>query len=295
MKKFLIYILLFFAMVAIADCLCSLICNNLQTHSRGGLTQRMEYISNSVQADILIMGSSRAHHNYVSKIIQEDLGYSVYNCGMEGMGIVNSYGLLRLIKERYAPKVIIYDLYRFDFYEDDNQKYLENLKTYKNAGVDEISEIVDPFSTLKKISSLYRYNSKLFSLIKDRMNVDSSDLECLGYYYDNSSITEDKGECLSFSTTIDSLKLKSWELFFQEIKNSDTKLIFVLSPYYRGQLSSSVINSSYELAYKNDVPIINMSSLDVVCNDSTCFKDYSHLNFHGASTFSDTLSLTIVR
>lgn len=65
------------------------------------------FISDEVDANILIFGSSRAAHHYVPSILSDSLDMSCYNCGMDGNGIIYGYGKLKTITARYYPKIVI--------------------------------------------------------------------------------------------------------------------------------------------------------------------------------------------
>ena len=84
MKKFLVKILLFFALVAIMDVAFGWLFSMLRSNTRGGQTLKSEYIAKDCSDEILILGSSRAAHHYVPRIISDALGMSCYNCGQEG-------------------------------------------------------------------------------------------------------------------------------------------------------------------------------------------------------------------
>ena len=83
------------------------------------------FISDEVDANILIFGSSRAAHHYVPSILSDSLDMSCYNCGLDGNGIIYGYGKLKTITARYYPKIVILDIQpTFDLFTNDNCKYL---------------------------------------------------------------------------------------------------------------------------------------------------------------------------
>lgn len=67
MKKFIIRILTFFAVVAMIDVAFGYVCRYLNSHAKGGDTLNHYYIAKECDKDILIFGSSRCMHHYVSK------------------------------------------------------------------------------------------------------------------------------------------------------------------------------------------------------------------------------------
>ena len=163
MKKFLFKILLLSIIIFVTDKSIGCIFKFLQHHSKGGDTGTMEYIANNMNEDILIFGSSRAIHHYDPRIIADSLLESCYNCGRDGNGIIFSYGMYQLFKDRYTPKVIIYDIMdEYDLLKNDNEKYLDWLRYYYNKSeIDSIFITVNSNEKYKMISQMRRYNPKI--------------------------------------------------------------------------------------------------------------------------------------
>ena len=59
MKKFLLKLGLFFALILVADIVLGAALGYLANHAKGGFTQRDAYICNRLETDFLLMGSSR--------------------------------------------------------------------------------------------------------------------------------------------------------------------------------------------------------------------------------------------
>ncbi len=110
MKRFLLKVLLFFACVVVMDNVLGYGFSWLRVNAKGGSTANCEYIANRANEDIIILGSSRAAHHYVPKIIEDSLGMSCYNCGEEGNGVILAYGRLKMLTNRYKPKLIMYEI-----------------------------------------------------------------------------------------------------------------------------------------------------------------------------------------
>lgn len=185
MKKFLLYILLFFGIVVIVDIGFGYGCDWLQKHAKGG---RMKGVCQSAlvqTSDIVIMGSSRAHHHYVPSVICGATGMTAYNAGVDGNGIVLATGLYHMMAERYTPKVIIYDVepaFDINVYLEDgnNTRYIGWLRPYyRNSKVEEIICRVDSTEKLKDLSAMFRYNGKIADLFKDQVVL--SDYSADGY------------------------------------------------------------------------------------------------------------------
>ena len=132
------------------------------------LGPKFKYIHDNICEDIVMIGASRCHHHYVSSIISDSLGMSVYNCGMQGSeNIYSHYVTLCLILERYKPKVVCVEVMASDF---DNQKdpfaKLSYFAPYFGycSGADSVF-LLGGLYWKYTISHLYRYNAKAASNI----------------------------------------------------------------------------------------------------------------------------------
>src|ERR1044071_8501928 len=58
------------------------------------------YTLDSTKEDLLVFGSSRASHHYHTRLLERELGVSVYNCGRDEMGITYTTAVLPVIYKR---------------------------------------------------------------------------------------------------------------------------------------------------------------------------------------------------
>ena len=242
MKKYLLKIALFFGIVAVMDVGFGQACEWLQAHAKGG---RMKSVRQTVlvqEADVVIMGSSRAHHHYVPSIISDSLNVTAYNAGVNGNGIVLATGLYEMMNKRYTPKVIIYDVepaFDINVYAEDgnNTRYIGWLRPYfSDPAVKQVVTRVDPSERYKNLSSMFRYNSRIMDLLKDQ--VVTSDYSKDGYAPLKGVMTKEPDWKPGGETgQTDSLKLNMLEEFVEKLSKSDTRLIVMASPKY-GAVSS---------------------------------------------------------
>ena len=99
MKKYIVRIILFFAIVVLVDFVVGWAGDYLQTHAKGGDTKAINDLVKKDQHDILILGSSRAHHHYDTPFLSDTLNLDVYNAGYDGNGVILAYGILQMILE----------------------------------------------------------------------------------------------------------------------------------------------------------------------------------------------------
>ena len=290
MRKFLAYILLFISIVAVIDCGFGLTCRYLNNHAKGGDTRDRYYIAKQSSEDILMMGSSRMHHHYVPEIVEDSLHMSAYNCGVDGNGIILSYGYLLMITERYRPKMIIYDISGFDMYQDDNKRYIDLLKQYyKEPGIIDILTSIDKKERIRLLSSLYRYNSQFFPLLKDYFDSSSSGQK--GYAPINKEILEPPTDIFVNDNNLvpDPLKLSYVRKFIEKSKEEGIQLIFCSSPLY-GKAPESTYNDPIKnICSESNIPFLDFSEDEEIIGDFRYFSDAVHLNEKGSILFTRKL------
>ena len=296
MKKYLLKVMLFFGIVAVMDFGFGKTCEWLQLHAKGGQMKCITQAALVQESDIIIMGSSRANHHYVSSVLANSLGMSVYNAGVDGNGIVLASGLYAMMSSRYSPKLIIYDVEpAFDinvYSEDDNNtRYIGSLRPYfDNNKVRNIITRVDPVERYKNVSFMFRYNSKIFDLLKDQLvvgeYVEDGFVPLEGTMIKEPAI-KSKGE----PSATDKLKLEFFEEFVAMLSKSETRLIVIASPKY-GAVTSEVFKPVKEICNKYGVEFLDFYYAPVF-QKRDYFKEQMHLNEAGAKYFSVFLSLQL--
>lgn len=285
MKKYLRNILIFVFIIAWVDVLFGLVCQYMNDHSKGGGIKSRHYVCKESNEDILIFGSSRAKHHYVPVLFEDSLGMSCYNTGEDGNGIIYCYGILKMITDRYTPKLIIYDVSAFDLYQDDNMKYLDLLKPfYYEHGIDSIFWKVEPKTRLMMCSSLYRYNTTCFRVLGNYLKEDTQYEK--GYYALNGSMKKEpktKGRKIG---NLDSLKISYFEKFLQLTNKKNILVICIGSPYYDASVDDGYYLPIKDVCDKYNVSFLDYTELTSVKRNRSLFKDRVHLNNAGARIFT---------
>ena len=248
-------------------------------------------------ANIVVMGSSRAHHYYVPSVLTEVTGMTAHNAGMDGTGIITATGLYYLMAERYQPKVIIYDVepaFDINVYEKDDNftRYIGWLRPYFNhAQVKDIICRVNPMERYKNLSAMFRYNSDIADLLKDQVVL--SDYSTDGYAPLHGEMKENPIFKNSISNEKpDTLKLKMMEEFIARMSQSETRLIMVASPKY-GAISSDVFAPIKELCERYGIEFWDYYR-DEEFQKLEYFKEKMHFNDKGARFFTKYLAQRIV-
>ena len=293
MKKYIGYIVLLFAIVLAIDFGFGKVCDYLNAHAKGGATKQMYDLCMKDQYDILIMGSSRAHHHYVPQIMEDSLGMSCYNAGVDGNGIILMTGIYRMITQRYQPKLIIYDVEQaFDLflYKADNNctRYLAAQKPFYNQpGISQIFKDVSKEEYYKAHSGLCRYNSVSIPLFIDYLSFRPMDSK--GYSPMNGKMEkEPEKRDTKGSPVIDSLKLQYMYDFIKDVSEKGIPLIIVVSPKY-GVVDSCDFEPIKELCDAYHVPFVDYYADQEFMTHKEWFKEPMHLNDEGARRFTERL------
>ena len=290
MKKFILRIILLFAILAIFDFAFGHVMDTIVNRIAGGGQGRDNYICNKASEDILIFGSSRAVHHYNAQMLEDSLGMSCYNCGDDGNGIILSYGRLKMIESRKTPKIIIQDIaVTFDLLNNDNHTYLGWLKSrYDREGIKEIFEDIDQTEKYKMQSYLYRYNSKFLQNVFVYLTSFSTDTGVKGFRPLNGGLDPMKVNRNRVITTnnqydFDPLKLDFVNKFVDLC--GDAKLLFVVSPIWYGS-DTAQYQPIKEICREHAIPFLDYSNHPKYLHNDEFFKDGTHLNARGADEFT---------
>lgn len=289
MKKYFLKIALFFALVYVMDVVCGWAFGVLRGKARGGQTQKNEYISKECEDDILILGSSKADHHYVPKIICDSLGMSCYNCGQEGNGIVAAYARYKMVSARKKPQLVVYEITpRYDYLKDNEYSgYLGVIRQYisNNDVRKEYLDFSDNLEGFRLMSNMYCNNSRFVITVKDvlRATPDRRGYEPLtGRIKPRRDNEPDKAKDV---IVVDTLKLSYVERLVKETKRDGVQLVMMISPTFE-QESLASYEPALELCARYGIPLINNVECVGITGNAECFQDKMHLNNKGAVAYS---------
>lgn len=298
MKKYIINILLFFAIVAVIDLCVGYAGDYLQSHAKGGPTRETNDLVMIDQHDVIVFGSSRCKNHYDTPFLSDTLGLDVYNAGYDGNGVVLSYGLLSLILERYQPKLVLFDVepaFDIKVYAGDNnhKRYIRNLKPYyKNSIVGTIIKDVSSEEWLKTYSGMMRYNTEIINKAKDIVRtVPKADHGYIALEGELSYDPEKKDNTSKIQ--IDEFKLDCLENMILLAQSQNVPIAILASPKY-GRPSSEELEPAFEICRKRHVPIIDYYTAPLFMQHREWFKEAMHLNGIGAREYSKIVSDEIV-
>lgn len=288
MKKYLIKIALFFIAVAVVDVLFGLACQYMNNHSKGGGVKNRYYVCKESNEDVLVFGSSRAKHHYVPDIIEDSLEMTCYNTGEDGNGIIYCYGVLKMITQRYSPKLIIYDVSGFDIEVDDNMKYLDLLKPYYyEPGIDSIFWTVEPKTRFMMLSNLYRYNTTCIRVIGNFVHPMPGYPK--GYSPLSQTIDYEPEDQDRKVIMVDSLKIQYFDKFIRLTKAKGITMVCCVSPFYKALQDDGRFEPIERLCHEQGVSFLYFGAEPDISGDKQFFKDRTHLNNSGARVYTSIL------
>jgi hypothetical protein len=256
------------------------------------LGPKFKYIHDEINEDVVLIGASRCHHHYVSSILADTLGMSVYNCGIQGSeNIYSHYMTLCLILARHKPKVICVEMMVSDFNQQkDPFAKLTMFAPY--FGYDESADSLFCTAGLYwkyNISHLYRYNAKATSNIAG-LFVSRQKKDDHGYLpIKNSSVILGELTTSKTTTDIDKQKIHYLHLFVKRCKSEKIQIVFTVSPRY------AIVDSSYysvlkDFAREENIPFLDYHTPGVFLDHPEYFRDRAHLNDKGARLYSTLFS-----
>lgn len=257
-----------------------------------------DIIHSQLNAEVVIMGSSRAWVHYSPFIIDSILHTNSYNLGIDGSNLnrqiikYNVFDHYQKVKPKYLIINIDYvSSLGWTIGYEREQFFPYMLNSYTRQQIRK----VEPFSFMELYIPLYRYTTYkgVFSIMKEASS-DGMELykgyKGLERIWDGEAYNEMK--TFHFSPNEETLKMFDEFLYARYVEG--IQIIFCFSPIYSG-LTQKVDNmqevyDTYQiLANKYEIPILDYNYIDI-CSDSTYFYNATHLTKQGSEIFSTKLA-----
>ena len=256
---------------------------------------RTTYVFESATPDIMILGASKASHDYITKMMQDSLKETCFNSGKDGNFILYQEAETRCILKRYSPKIMVLDI-NDDEFEERAYKVEDRLSSLLPyyARHPEIRDIVDlksPFEKYKLMSSLYTFNTMLLPSITGTLDLNykkKEEMELAGYqpYFEKWK----GGETIvdSHDQNLDLIRIEAFEEILKMAKERNIKLAVVISPAYK-QYADNYNPTTEEIKKitdQNRVPFWNYIGDTTYLHHKQYFMDVRHMNDEGARVFT---------
>ena len=259
-----------------------------------------------IDADVLILGSSRAAIHVDPQVILDSLNRSCINLGINGHKFLTQYYKYFIYEEHNKkPKSIVLCLDIFSLIHTEEFFEYEQFIPYLNDTL--VKDIVKPFDFftwkdfyIPMVKFTHRKDMILdgtyaFFRPSQIKNSRQRGFHPVDKPWDTSFVNSALKIMYAdgYTAKIDSQTNQLFVHFIDYCKNNNIRLLFVYPPEYIGNLYLCK-NRQYVMDYYNtiakekDVPYFNYSSSSL-CSDTTYFFDSQHLNTKGVKLFNNQL------
>jgi hypothetical protein len=290
--------IIFLVTIVVLDRTIGTFCNNLFNRTSYPLYAKLRYSIDSVNQDLIFLGSSKASDQFIPSVITNRTGMSAYNLGFPGQGLKFSYVQLFEIIKRYNPKIVLLDVAPNIILDPESQEKFKLLLPYFKRDTLMYNAITNGkvIEKLKFLSSIYPYNSSILDLIrgsyfrkyKDTLN----GFEPLDGVLDTTDIIFKVNRQFNVSNIPYSKIIYLKEIIKICTKNN-IRIIIVISPIYKpnenfDEMISKIRNIA--LCQSKQTIFWDMSKDSVFLSERELFHDNIHLNYKGARLYSSIIA-----
>ena len=320
MKKFLLKTSLIIVIpFIIALCLDIIISNILKETKLFPVENEVwnDIYDSKAEAELIILGSSRAWVHFDTEIIDKNLNIKSYNLGEDGSNILQQYIRYKeLISFNPLPKKVIlavdiysfrdekFPTYRFYPYVLGNFRILNHLSSLNIDGIDGIDEIIfyvpliryfnrtfiqRLFDNEKKALFRNKNYNKAFIFSNQYINLNKEgNLRIKGYR--GLDVIWKNQDVKKFTFPIDSSKVSLMKKFITEMKNENIEIIMIYPPEYKEgqslcQNRNKIISEFEKISNQFDLRLYNYSD-SLISERKEFFYNNQHLNKRGAEIFT---------
>jgi len=252
-----------------------------------------------IDAEIAIYGSSRAWVHVSPQILQEHLGKTVYNFGMDGHNFWLQYlRHLKLFKHNSHPQIIVQTL-------DVTHTLAKREKLYNksqflpymlwDAEIHQFTRSYEGYSEWDYKIPFFRYFQQGNIFYRTTQDWLIRDRGYLGMdWVWNEDLERARGEHDFLTIELDPGTLELFDRFLTECQSKGIQVILVYTPEYIGgqqfvRNRAEIISLFEYYAEKHNLIFLDYSS-DPICFDTQYFYNALHLNRMGAELFSKKLA-----
>ena len=294
MKRFLLKLLIFAALLAAADALAGVALKNLRDKGRkptGELSLSTE-IAYKADPEVVILGSSRGQNHYVPSIIGDSLGMKCFNAGEDGCGIILAYTRYRMLASRLPLKLVVVDIEpNFFIYGDDLTADLAYIRPYYDdfpfiRGL--FGEFI-PNENYKKLSQSYRYNSQLLHLISETRYPKSEFDGFEPITLPASPILHDLASREEIpSGKVNPQKMELLRRMIEDCRAKGTQVVLAFSPHF-GRTDSREFGPVKDMARRYGVPVLDHFADTTYVAHEEYFANPPHMRDYGARIYSSQI------
>jgi hypothetical protein len=274
---------------------------------RGGLVN----YALTKDADILIMGSSRAEYHVMPSVLEQQLAGSAFNAGLKGQDLLCAVMLYDLWQRRHRPPqaiVLSFDLESLLPRPTEVAAAAQLMAPFidDSALVKEILYSDGPFKRVEYLSRAYRYNGRILSMAKhmfspplqgfDGFSVSQGSLNPATDTGVLNALDQDETQMQMAKRPYSPHKVTYLREFAQELDRHGTRLFLLSTPLYREDAAAHRLWMSKLHAITSSLPgveVVDLSTTahpEVFANKSELYRNLNHLNQRGAEVLTGMLA-----
>lgn len=247
---------------------------------------------NHADADLIILGNSRAKYGYNDSILSALIGENCLNLAIPGFSFdFQYYGMYkRYLIHNDKPKNIIMDIGPMAFFKHTTFVYTLEMLPYVSE--DDFKPYFDncpEFNSYDRIM-FFRYFGKLDNVIKQLGELEKKvDKTSRKEIMENGKKESLRMHSLECDTTI----IRMFCDFLDECAEENVKVILVCSPMHsdRGKIQFDMDNFWHIIKYcMSGRKVVTISYQDLFDSDTSYFADPMHLNDYGRDCFTKKLA-----
>ncbi len=295
MKRFVLRIIVFILFVLFLLVILDIfVSNRLRNNIDRRFITWTAIIQGDINADLLIVGSSRAREHFSPMILDSILNLNSYNLGMGGSTFNRQWERYQIYSlYNTKPQIIIQNIdffstlvYRFGYEREQYFPYFSN--------VDVMDIVQEPFYWYEYLPfcRYYGHNSLLKNSFQTDIITDSiyKGFQSYPYQYDGIELAKIDSFFFEYDEEVKEL----FEHYVAKVTSDSIKLVFVYTPLYIDGINKiKNLDQCYkifnDIAVNYNVPILDYT-YSKISYDTTYFRNASHLNRKGAELFSTMLA-----
>ena len=292
--RFCIAVLIVLASVAVVDEAVGKVMDwMIPQISNQGDTGKTYFSLNDVNTPVVIVGSSRAAHHYVTEMIEDSLKMPAYNVARDGCFFSYNCCVINSILDRYTPKLIIWEN-GTEYLYDDMDDPLESLYPYydSNTWVNKTIKEELPFTEYARLNSnIYQYNSIVHRILSRYRGRNAfMDETVKGYLPLKPKKLRKELQLMSekiSSVRLSDTKVERFRQTLERAKEKGVKMIVVDSPKFkkRDKNNLSAVKMQ-ELCQQYGSIFLDNSQLTYFLEHPELFNDATHMNDDGAKIYT---------
>lgn len=262
----------------------------LNMPSFGRLVTKDNYRLHRMNAEVVIIGSSRGAHHYVTSQLNDSIDayvgrhVDIYNASIQGHFANNNCCAAEAIIARYHPKLLIFDQPENQMCVKEIASDLEHLTPYYRTD-SIVNRYINGLGWKERLlmqSSMFRYNNKLLSIVTAYLFKGTKDD---GYIpLAGTSINLNDFEYIDYPhEELNPYSESNFRNVLAKYKEEEVPIIITASPFFRSGRDNTQL---HQICEEYGILYIDFYNEPYYSQHPELFKDPAHLNDEGAHMFT---------